>query len=180
MKQLLIIFSFLFISSCAHLDTQANAPFADMHLHYNGDQGELLSAQEAVAILEKNNVVLAAVSSVPSSYALKLAKAGGDWIIPFYSPYYHAGNRLNWFYDKQVLVETRKGLQSAQYFGIGEVHLMDGVGPRRDNPVIQGLLKLADEFDVPFLIHTDASSYEYIVPICQSYPRVRFLWAHAG
>lgn len=181
MKRLFIIFSFLFISSCTHLGKQHKEPFADMHLHFNWDQEELLSAKEAVAILDKHNVVLAAVSSVPSSYALKLAKAGGeDWIIPFFSPYYHAGNRLDWFYDKQVLVETRKGLASGQYFGIGEVHLMAGVGPRRDNPVFQGLLKLADEFQVPFLIHTDASSYEYLVPICQSYPGVRFLWAHAG
>ena len=119
MKRLFIIFSFLFISSCAHIGTQQKEPFADMHLHFNWDQEELLSAKEAVAILDKHNVVLAAVSSVPSSYALKLAKAGGeDWIIPFFSPYYHAGNRLDWFYDKQVLVETRKGLAAGQDYVI--------------------------------------------------------------
>lgn len=180
MKYLLIIFSCFYISACAHIGTGDKAPFADMHLHFNWDQEELLSAKDAVAILDKHNVVLAAVSSVPSSYALKLANAGGDWIIPFFSPYYHAGNRLDWFYDEKVITETRKGLASGKYFGIGEVHLMSGVGPRRDNPVFQGLLKLADEFQVPFLIHTDASSYKYLVPICQAYPKVRFLWAHAG
>lgn len=180
MKPIVIIVASLLLASCAHLYEPGPKPFADMHLHFNWDQEELLSADEAVKILNKHNVVLAAVSSVPSSYALKLARAGGDWIIPFYSPYYHAGNRLNWFYDEKVVTETRKAMESGQYFGIGEVHLMSGVGPRRDNPVFQGLLKLADEFRVPVLIHTDASSYEYLVPICQAYPGVRFLWAHAG
>jgi predicted TIM-barrel fold metal-dependent hydrolase len=180
MKNILLLIIMLLLSSCAHVSKQEIPPFADMHLHFNWDQEELLSAKQAVEILQQHNVVLAAVSSVPSSYALKLAKAGGDWIIPFYSPYYHAGNRLNWFYDKQVISETRQALESGQYFGIGEVHLMAGVGPGRDNPVFQGLLKLANEFNVPFLIHTDASSYKYLLPVCQGYPRVRFLWAHAG
>lgn len=180
MKRILFIISLLLLSACSTVSQHDVSPFADMHLHFNWDHEELLSAKEAVAILEKHNVVLAAVSSVPSSYALKLSEAGGDWIIPFYSPYYHAGNRLNWFYDEQVVLETRQAMESGKYYGIGEVHLMAGIGPRRDNPVFQGLLKLADEFKVPVLIHTDASSYEYLVPVCKAYPQVRFLWAHAG
>ncbi|MGD8525485.1 MAG: amidohydrolase family protein [Thioalkalispiraceae bacterium] len=180
MKKIILMIGSLLLMSCASVDKPALAPFADMHLHYNWDHEELLSAKEAVAILDKHNIVLAAVSSVPSSYALKLAEAGGDWIIPFYSPYYEAGNRLSWFYDEKVIDRTREALASGKYHGIGEVHLMAGVGPRRDNPVFQGLLKLADEFEVPVLLHTDASSYQYLLPICQGYPKVRFLWAHAG
>jgi len=180
MKRFVYIIGLLFLVSCTTVGRHDLPPFADMHLHFNWDHEELLTAKEAVEILKKHNVVLAAVSSVPSSYALKLSEVGGDWIIPFYSPYYHAGNRLNWFYDKQVVSEVRKALASGKYHGIGEVHLMAGVGPRRDNPIFQGLLKLADEFNVPFLIHTDASSYKYLLPVCQGYPKVRFLWAHAG
>ena len=61
-------------------------PFADIHLHFNWDHEELLSAKEAVNILEEHNVVLAVVSSVPSHYSLKLKESGGDWIIPLVTP----------------------------------------------------------------------------------------------
>ena len=125
-------------------------------------------------------MVLAAVSSVPSDFALKLAEAGKGWIVPFYAPYYHAGNRLNWFFDQKVVERTREALASGKFYGIGEVHLVAGMGPRRDNPVFLGLLKLAKEFDVPMLLHTDASDYRYMLPICRDNPEVRFQWAHAG
>ena len=155
-------------------------PFSDIHLHFNWDHEELLSAKEAVDILKKHNVVFASVSSVPSHYALKLKKAAGDWIVPLITPYYHAGNRMNWYFDKKVVTEVRKMLESGEYAGIGEVHLIAGIGPRRDNPVFVGLLDLAKEFKVPFLIHTDASTADYFLSICSKYPQIRFLWAHAG
>ena len=155
-------------------------PFADIHLHFNWDHEELLSAKEAVNILEEHNVVLAVVSSVPSHYSLKLKEAGGDWIIPLVTPYYHAGNRLNWYFDKTLVGKIRKLIETGDYAGIGEVHLATGVGQRRDNPVMVGLLELAKEFNLPFLIHTDAGDYRYFLPICKKYPETRFLWAHAG
>jgi len=60
------------------------------------------------------------------------------------------------------------------------LHIVSGIGPRRDNKILQGLLKLAAEFDVPFNIHTEASSYQFLLPICKQHTSVRFLWAHAG
>lgn len=153
---------------------------ADIHLHFNWDQQELHSAQYAVDKLKQHNVVLASVSSVPSDFALKLRQAGGDWIIPFVSPYYHAGNRLNWYFDPEVITEVRKRLETGQYKGIGEVHLSTGVGQRRDNKVFLGLLQLAREYEVPVLIHTDAGDYRYFLPICKNNQDIRFLWAHAG
>ena len=57
------------------------APFADVHIHYNWEQAELISPQEVVEKLKRQHVRLAVVSSTPSQWALKLAKAaGGDWI----------------------------------------------------------------------------------------------------
>ena len=65
----------------------------------------------------------AVVSSVPSHYALKLKEAGGDWVIPFVTPYYHAGNRLNWYFDKTLVGKIRKLIETGKYAGIGEIHL---------------------------------------------------------
>lgn len=177
----LILVGSIFLTSCSLQSRLPDLPpFADVHLHFNWDHEELLSAKEAINILKKHNVVLASVSSVPSHYSLKLKEAGGDWIIPLVSPYYHAGNRLNWYYDKNLVSEIRKLIETDNYAGIGEVHLTAGIGPRRDNPVFVGLLDLAKEFKLPFLIHTDAGKHQYFLSICSKYPEVRFLWAHAG
>ena len=180
MKSYFFIICFMSLTACSLPTKHELAPFADIHLHFNWDHEELLSAKEAVKILEDHNVVLAVVSSVPSHYSLKLKEAGGDWIIPLVTPYYHAGNRLNWYFDKTLVGKIRKLVETGDYAGIGEVHLATGVGQRRDNPVIVGLLDLAKEFNLPFLIHTDAGDYRYFLPICKKYPDVRFLWAHAG
>ncbi|HID49050.1 MAG TPA: hypothetical protein EYP40_05450 [Chromatiales bacterium] len=173
--------SLLLVLAGCSLTPPAEPPaFADIHLHYNYTHAEVIDANRVVAILRQNNVVLATVSSEPTDFALQLADAGGDGIIPFASPYYQSGNRLNWYFDKNLVNEIRARLEGGQYGGIGEVHLTAGIGPARNNPVFTGLLELAREFHLPVLIHTDASDPRYFLPICRKYADVRFLWAHAG
>lgn len=179
MQKILITY-FLLTFSGLLLAEQKQASFADVHMHFNWDQEELLSAQEALAILEKNNVTFAVVFSVPSANALKLSKISQGRVIPFFSPYITGHSRSNWYRDKRVLVLARKGLEEGLYQGIGELHVISGLGPRRDNEIFQGLLKLAAEFNVPFNIHTEASDYRFLKPVCEQHPEVRFLWAHAG
>ena len=161
-------------------DDLLQKPFADIHLHYNWDQEEVVAPDRAISILKDNHVVLAVVFSTPTPNALKLTSKQGLRVIHFFSPYVSVRNRSSWFRDEQILVQAREGLQNKTYAGIGELHIVSGMGPRRDNKVLQGLLKLAGEFNVPFNIHTEASSHGFLVPICQQHPAVRFLWAHAG
>jgi hypothetical protein len=162
------------------LDERRYLPIADVHLHFNWDQQEIIRADEAVAKLRVQGVVLAVVSSTPSHLALKLHDAGGDWIIPFFSPYITADSRNSWFRDPEVLNHARSGLASGRYRGIGEVHLWSGISPRPDNPVFTGLLDLAVDHDVPVSIHTESGDFRFFARICTDRPRVRFLWAHAG
>jgi hypothetical protein len=155
-------------------------PFADIHLHFNWDQEELVSAEQALASLRKHNVVFAVAFSTPSANVLKLSGISEGRVIPFFSPYITGHSRSNWFNDKRVLLLARKGLEEGTYKGIGEVHIISGIGPRRDNEIFQGLLNLAAEFNVPVNIHTETSNFKFLKPICQNHPDVRFLWAHAG
>lgn len=182
MKHLIsvIVIGASLLGGCQHRPDLARDKFADVHIHYNWDHAEYISPQEVVEILQQHAVDFAVVSGIPADHAQLLAAAAPDWIIPIYSPYYQAGNRLDWFFDADVVTQTRQALASGRYHGIGEVHLVAGVGPRRDNPVFLGLLQLAREFGVPFLIHTDASSPQYMQDICVSNPDIRFQWAHAG
>lgn len=177
------VFAFLLVCyglNTAGADEIVPKPFADIHLHYNWDHEELLKPEQAIQILLDNHVTLAVVFSTPSTNALKLTSTDGLHVIHFFSPYISGYWRSSWFIHDEVLTHARKGLQDGTYTGIGEVHMVSGLGPRRDNKVLQGLLKLAAEYDAPFNIHTEASSHLFFKPICRQYSSVRFLWSHAG
>jgi len=182
MKRILYTYFLLVFLSISNLAIANEKPdaFADVHLHFNWDQEELVSAEQALEILEKHNVVLAVAFSIPSANALKLGKISNGRVITFFSPYITGHSRNDWYRDKRVLLLARKGLEEGNYKGIGELHVISGLGPRRDNEIFQGLLQLAAEFDVPFNIHTEAASYKFLQPICEQHSNVRFLWAHAG
>lgn len=156
------------------------SPVADVHLHYNGNQEVVVTAAEAIAILKKQNVRLGVVSSTPPELALKLKQAGGDWIIPLFRPYFSQRQRQRWFADDTVLPLAKKALASGEYKGIGELHLIAGLGPSLKNPTVNGLIKLGIEYDVPLLIHIETSSERYFIPLCKQYLKARFLIAHAG
>lgn len=177
-----VLLLILFCGSCSHAPPTQDLqpPFADIHLHYNWDQKEIIDPATVIERLKAENVVLGVVSSVPSHYALTLRQAAGDWIVPLFSPYITPLHRQSWYLDKAVVEQARAGLESKQYYGIGELHLWSGLPPRRDNDVLLGLFDLAKEFKVPVLLHTETSDADYIVPLCRRYQQVRILWAHAG
>ncbi len=157
-------------------------PMADVHLHFNIDQMEETDTSDALRILIENNIVFGVVSSKPPALALDLADASGGWIIPFFMPYLEPERKLNWFRDKRVLPATRNALASGRYRGIGEIHIIAGFFPslNKRHAIVDGMFDLADEFDVPILIHVEASSPLYFQPLCERHPESRIIWAHAG
>ena len=155
-------------------------PFADVHLHYNWDQAEVTSPEEAVSYLHANNVALAVVSSTPPELALSLREAGGDQVLPFFRPYRRPGDWLTWTQDKSVPDRVREALESGRYFGIGELHLIPGFAQRWDTPVFREVMDLAKRHRMPVQIHTESSAPAFFSGICRRHPEVRFLWAHGG
>lgn len=180
-KQVFLLVTVMIFSACSvRSEPPPTAPMADIHLHYNWNQAEVISPEEVIEILKTHHVTHAVVSSRPSHLALKLRDVSNGQVLPIYSPYYKPGIKHTWYLKKSVLDEARKALASGQYAGIGEMHLVSGRGPHRDNPVVLGLIDLARQYQLPLLIHTDASSSDYLKPLCQQHGDVRFLWAHAG
>lgn len=157
-------------------------PMADVHLHFNWDQVEVLDASEAVRRLQDNGVVFGVVSSKPPSLALELAAAADGWIHAFFMPYLEPERKRDWFLDERVLPAAREALASGQYRGLGEMHLIVGYAPslRARHPVIDGMLELGVEFDVPLSMHVEAGSEAYFRPLCRRHPGARIFWAHAG
>lgn len=160
----------------------AAQPVADIHLHYKWSQAELTSPAEAIAALERNDVRLAVVIGTPPELALRLREVPSETVdvIPIFGPYRRSGDWDRWYRDPSLLDRAREGLASGQYHGIGELHLISGFAPDWRTPVISGLAALGAEFDVPLLVHTEASRPDYLIGYCQANPETRFLWAHAG
>lgn len=168
-------------ASCLAVGSET-APFADVHLHYNWDQVEVLDPEEAVRRLRRNGVTLAVVSSKPPPLALELADTADGWIVPFFMPYLEPERKGDWFYDPRVLPAARDALASGRYRGLGEMHLIVGFAPSlaTRQSIIDGVLELAVEFDAPLSLHVEAGSHRYFLPLCQRHPEARIIWAHAG
>ena len=79
----------------------------DIHIHYNWDQQELIDAVDVVSRLKHGNVEYAIVSGTPSHLALTLKEAGGQMIIPFFSPYTHELGKQDWFMDAMTVAQAR-------------------------------------------------------------------------
>ena len=159
---------------------RSQQPFADAHVHFNWDQKEIISAEEVVAKLKRENIAFAVVTSTPSELALEIKQAGGDLIIPFFSPYTHALGKQDWYLQERTLQLAEEGLRKGLYQGIGEVHFKAGLRPKTDNPIFIGLLGLARQYAVPVLIHIDAGNEKNFVDVCRQNPMLKLIFAHAG
>ena len=176
------VFIMFLVLLCTDLLASGDIPIADVHIHYNIDQAEVTDTEDALKQLNDNNVLFGVISSKPPAMALELVEAAGGWIIPFYMPYLEPDRKRDWYFDKRVLPASRKALESGRFKGLGELHLIVGYAPTLKKPqeVIDGMLALAKEFDVPVNIHAEASSHLYFLPLCKRHPEVKIQWAHAG
>ena len=154
--------------------------FADVHVHFNWDQKEVVDAPAIVARLRGARVAFAVVAGTPSHLALELREAGGDLIVPLFSPYTHELGRQDWYLDPRTVQLAEAGLRSGAYRGIGEVHFMQGFRPLGDNRIFLQLLALAERHQVPVLVHIDASSADPFIGICRRNPGTMLALAHAG
>ena len=158
------------------LATAAQAePIADIHLHWKWNQKEVTSPQQAIAILDEQEVGLAVVTGTPPELALELHRLAPDRVIPIYGIYRVPADWSTWHHDQDLVGRVRQALASGRYRGIGEVHMLGGFISHWQNPVIAGLFDLAAEFDVPVLLHTEFSRADYTLGLCRAHPRTRLL-----
>ncbi len=162
-------------------DLCARQPVADMHLHYKWSQQDVTSAADAVQVLNRENIVMGVVIGTPAELALELARLEPGKIVPIFSPYRIGGDWQRWASDAEVVLRASAALASGAYHGIGELHLIGGFSPRLEKAaVLQALMRLAAEYDVPIMLHTEFSRPAMMLELCRHYPDTRILWAHAG
>jgi len=159
----------------------AAQPVADMHLHYKWSQQDVTTPAEAVALLEQQNIVMGVVIGTPAALALELQSRAPARIVPLYSPYREGGDWHRWAHDDTTVTRARAALASGQYRGIGELHVIGGFAPAFGKAVIlKQLLRLAAEFDVPVMLHTEFSRPDFMLAVCRQFSASRILWAHSG
>jgi len=175
-----VVLSTLLVGPAYSNETAAR--FADVHLHYNWNQAEDLTPEQAVLRLQQLGVAFGVVSSRPPESALSLTNAADGWLLPFFMPYLEPDRKRDWFFDERVLPAAREALRSGRFKGLGEIHLISGYTPTltKPHPVIDGMFTLAAEYDVPICVHADASNHRYFLPLCRRHPKARIFWAHVG
>ncbi|MCB1734340.1 MAG: amidohydrolase family protein [Gammaproteobacteria bacterium] len=165
---------------CGNADTDMQA-IADAHVHFKWSQAEVIDAEGAIATLRRQNVATAVVIGTPAEYALRLAALDPERIVAIYGPYKARRNWAQWMGDPELLVDARSALESGAYHGIGELHLIGGFSPRKARRVvIDGVLDLGAEFNVPVMLHTEFSRPGLFLELCRRHPDTRILWTHAG
>src|SRR5919197_4979788 len=77
-------------------------PIFDAHIHYSQPDWGVLSAEQALAILEQAGVRRALVSSTPDDGTLKLYEQAPQRIIPFLRPYRSRQDIGTWHSDPAI------------------------------------------------------------------------------
>jgi predicted TIM-barrel fold metal-dependent hydrolase len=149
-------------------------------MHYKWSQAEVTSPEEALAVLEENDIELAVIIGTPPELVQKLRKLDPDRILAWYGAYETRADWYRWYLQPALLERAEAALKSGDYVGIGELHLIGGFAPKWDTPVIDGLLALSAKYDAPLLVHVEFGRADYLIGLCQRNPEARLLLAHAG
>src|SRR5439155_3857394 len=152
----------------------AQYPVFDAHIHYSRPDWDAYPPERALALLARAGVRRALVSSTPDDGTLKLYARSPSVVVPFLRPYRTREDLGGWHADAGVAAYVEERLKRGIYRGIGEFHLG---GADVDAPVVRRIAELAAERDLFLHTHVDADTIETLLA---RYPKVRFLWAHAG
>lgn len=172
----------LLLCLCMNQLGYADVPVFDMHMHYKWSQKEVTSPKEAIRLMDEQNISHAVVIGKPAKLALEIKNLSPNKITAIYSPYRDSQDWYRWQRNEKVLIEAMAALKSGEYDGIGELHIIGGGFARKleSATVLNGLMKLAQQYDVPVMLHTEFSKPNYMLAICKKHPDTKIIWAHAG
>ena len=149
-------------------------PIFDAHLHYSHDAWDVVSVQEAIAIMRKAGVKRALISSSGDDGQQRLYAAAPDLVLPELRPYRTRGEIGTWVRDETLIAYLEDRLKKYKYVSIGEFHLY---GADADLPVVRRMVELARKYDLFLHAHSDVDAVERLF---RQWPQARVLWAHAG
>ena len=149
-------------------------PIFDAHLHYSHDAWDVVSVQDAIAIMRKAGVKRALISSSGDDGQQRLYAAAPDLVLPELRPYRTRGEIGTWVRDETLIPYLEDRLKKYKYVAIGEFHLY---GADADLPVVRRMVELARKYKLFLHAHSDVDAVERLF---RQWPQARILWAHAG
>ena len=160
--------------SISCLPALAEIPLFDSHSHYKSEDAAAYSPAEVVTILDREKIQRMLVIGEPAGLVQSLYQYAPERFVPFLGLYQNYKNKADWMFDLSLPGRLRQQLSAGHYQGIGEIHLF---APQKRNPVFKQILKLADEFQLPILLHGDA---EVVEQVYSWFPTMTVIWAHLG
>jgi predicted TIM-barrel fold metal-dependent hydrolase len=149
-------------------------PIFDAHLHYSHDAWDVVSVQDAIAIMRKAGVKRALISSSGDDGQQRLYAAAPDLVLPELRPYRTRGEIGTWVRDETLIPYLEDRLKKYRYVAIGEFHLY---GADAALPVVRRMVELARKYNLFLHAHSDIDAVERLF---RQWPQARILWAHAG
>ncbi len=165
------------IGSCLatlFVSTLQAEPLFDTHLHYNARDAERISAQQIIAILDRNSIQHALVTGIPAEYALQLHRQAPVRILPLLGVYSSPEDKESWALEADLPSRIEAQLKQGNWRGIGELHLF---AKDRHSPVFKQIIELAQHYRLPLLLHADPA---VIDTVYEQAPLQPVIWAHAG
>lgn len=146
----------------------------DTHLHYNARHAEEFNPQQVIAILDRNSIRKALVTSIPAQQAMQLHRQAPGRILPSLGVYRTPKDKETWTQDAELPSRIEAQLMQGNWRGIGELHLF---ASDRHSAVFTRIIELAQQYRLPLLLHADPA---VIDTVYEQAPGQPVIWAHAG
>ncbi|NNL06785.1 MAG: amidohydrolase [Gammaproteobacteria bacterium] len=149
-------------------------PLFDTHLHYNARHAEQVNPQQVIAMLDRNSIQKALVTSIPAQHAMQLHRQAPGRILPLLGAYRTPADKETWTDDTGLPSRIEAWLKQGDWHGIGELHLF---ARDRHSPVFTRIIELAQQYRLPLLLHADPAVIDTVYEQAPGHP---VIWAHAG
>ena len=153
----------------------ADVPVFDAHMHYKEPAWGPYPPETVIALMDKNGVTMALVSSTPDDGTIRLFEFAPDRIVPELRPYHGSAGSGNWTKADGMLDYMKDRLKRFPHEGLGEFHI-HRLDPD-DRPFLEDIAALAKDNDIPVHIHSGAEPVELFF---EMEPSLTIIWAHAG
>ncbi len=153
---------------------QTVIPIFDSHSHFKSEEAGEYSPADIVALLDQQKIERMVIVGEPAGRAMSLYQYAPERFVPFLGLYRSYLEKGSWMFDSALPARMRSQLEKASYAGIGEVHIFT---PQKNSPVFKQIVALADEYNLPLLLHGDAAVIEQVF---EWFPDMQIIWAHLG
>lgn len=149
-------------------------PMFDVHVHYDASHQPNWAVDRVMDTLTENRVQFAVVTSIPPELVLELQRVNDAMFVPMLGVYQKPKDKQYWHWNKDLVANLERNLKRHSWSAIGELHLF---AQHKNSPVFRAILELADEYQLPLLLHADPAVIDKAYEL---FPDLTIIWAHAG